>query len=351
MSLESPSCCKAEPPGCDPRGLGLGRAVGAWGWGCGQCSKAAVGMRYPGGASTWGPLQRWGAESTWRGAPASGTARGNASPNRSQTGRKQPVFPIRYSGVPGVTPCPLPVPQAGEQAGRGGRPAALRADRAPGAGAAGQREPLALPHCELQAGCPTLLPLPGTGGSRGLTEPPPPLSPGAVCGCRPGPQHPAGAALAPACRCRALPAAPCHPLPDGRPQPPDSPRPPARPQVGVRLPLCHSLTRTGLTPTPAVLSPHQGHPGPRGGRPGRRGEEGGAPGHPPPPPPGESPPAAAGVGRAGGGCHRLPLIPSSPCPGGERKGSREEEEEGEGEEEGPGAAEPGRGTGQSRRRG
>eukprot|EP00075_Anas_platyrhynchos_P031929 XP_027321182.1 ADP-ribosylation factor-like protein 13A [Anas platyrhynchos] len=42
-----------------------------------------------------------------------------------------------------------------------------------------------------------------------------PPSPGAVCGCRPSPQHPAGAALAPACRCRALLIAPCHPLPDG----------------------------------------------------------------------------------------------------------------------------------------
>lgn len=122
----------------------------------------------PGGASTWGPLQCWGAESTWRGAPASGTARGNASPNHSQTGRKQPVSPTRCSRVPGVTARLLPMPQAGEQAGRGGRPAALRADRAPGTGAAGQREPLALPHRELQAGCPTLLPLPGTrGGLRG----------------------------------------------------------------------------------------------------------------------------------------------------------------------------------------
>lgn len=48
MSLESPSYCKAESPGCDPQGLGLGRGVGARGWGCGQCSKAAVGTWYQG---------------------------------------------------------------------------------------------------------------------------------------------------------------------------------------------------------------------------------------------------------------------------------------------------------------
>lgn len=157
------------------------------------------------------------------------------------------------------------------------------------------------------------------GGVPGADQAPP--SSGAVCGRWPSPQHSAGAALAPACCCRALLIAPCHPLPDGRPQHPDSPW--------------------------AVLSPHQGYPG----QPGWCGEDGGAPGRPPSPPQGESPPATAGVGWAGGGCRCLLLIPSSPCPGGECKGSWEEEEEGEGEEEGPRAAKPGRGTGQTRRRG